>query len=219
MLHPEHLLTRSQDLEETYHDAGQFYWVTCERFLQSYSLKRQLSFSFHATEYKTSILMKTGNGQSLCTALGTFTTVPENMESSQLTNRAQYMPITTETSSNALHFQITIQVDHPNSALDYYGINKCLKQFSSCPTQRNRFGAITFQHAFLDTKTTNYPWWLGLKHWGACIHPRYLKTSAANSAADITFHLSNTLLDATKNLYKSANEESEASVINNERVP
>lgn len=26
MFHPEHLLTRSQDLEEAYHDAGQFYW-------------------------------------------------------------------------------------------------------------------------------------------------------------------------------------------------
>jgi len=26
MLWPQHLMTRSQDLEETYHDAGQFYW-------------------------------------------------------------------------------------------------------------------------------------------------------------------------------------------------
>lgn len=26
MLHPEHFYTRSQDLEEAYHDAGQFYW-------------------------------------------------------------------------------------------------------------------------------------------------------------------------------------------------
>ncbi len=26
MLHPEHFNTRSQDLEEAYHDAGQFYW-------------------------------------------------------------------------------------------------------------------------------------------------------------------------------------------------
>ncbi|KAF0677017.1 RkpN putative acylneuraminate cytidylyltransferase [Profundibacterium mesophilum KAUST100406-0324] len=26
MIAPEHLLTRSQDLEETWHDAGQFYW-------------------------------------------------------------------------------------------------------------------------------------------------------------------------------------------------
>ncbi|MFV0437382.1 MAG: pseudaminic acid cytidylyltransferase [Desulfopila sp.] len=26
MFHPEHFITRSQDLEEAYHDAGQFYW-------------------------------------------------------------------------------------------------------------------------------------------------------------------------------------------------
>lgn len=26
MLHPEHFITRSQDLEEAFHDAGQFYW-------------------------------------------------------------------------------------------------------------------------------------------------------------------------------------------------
>ena len=34
MFQPEHLLTRSQDLEEAYHDAGQFYWGTCEAFLE-----------------------------------------------------------------------------------------------------------------------------------------------------------------------------------------
>jgi len=28
MFHPEHELTRSQDLEQAYHDAGQFYWGT-----------------------------------------------------------------------------------------------------------------------------------------------------------------------------------------------
>jgi len=28
MFHPEHELTRSQDLEHAYHDAGQFYWGT-----------------------------------------------------------------------------------------------------------------------------------------------------------------------------------------------
>ncbi len=26
-------MTRSQDLPEAYHDAGQFYWVNCERYL------------------------------------------------------------------------------------------------------------------------------------------------------------------------------------------
>lgn len=33
MLHPEHLNTRSQDLETAYHDAGQFYWGTSEAWL------------------------------------------------------------------------------------------------------------------------------------------------------------------------------------------
>ncbi|MFO1316183.1 MAG: pseudaminic acid cytidylyltransferase [Burkholderiales bacterium] len=30
---PEHVRTRSQDLEQAYHDAGQFYWGTAEAFL------------------------------------------------------------------------------------------------------------------------------------------------------------------------------------------
>lgn len=33
MFHPEHRLTRSQDLEPAYHDAGQFYWGTARAFL------------------------------------------------------------------------------------------------------------------------------------------------------------------------------------------
>lgn len=33
MFHPEHLNTRSQDLEEAYHDAGQFYWGKAQAFL------------------------------------------------------------------------------------------------------------------------------------------------------------------------------------------
>ncbi len=33
MFHPEHLNTRSQDLEEAYHDAGQFYWGTRDAWL------------------------------------------------------------------------------------------------------------------------------------------------------------------------------------------
>lgn len=32
MFQPQHYLTRSQDLEEAYHDAGQFYWGTTEAF-------------------------------------------------------------------------------------------------------------------------------------------------------------------------------------------
>lgn len=34
MFQPKHLNTRSQDLEEAYHDAGQFYWGTKSAFLQ-----------------------------------------------------------------------------------------------------------------------------------------------------------------------------------------
>ena len=33
MFQPEHLNTRSQDLEEAYHDAGQFYWGTAKAFI------------------------------------------------------------------------------------------------------------------------------------------------------------------------------------------
>ena len=34
IFHPEHRKTRSQDLEEAYHDAGQFYWGRTEAFLE-----------------------------------------------------------------------------------------------------------------------------------------------------------------------------------------
>jgi len=34
MFYPEHFNTRSQDLEDAYHDAGQFYWGTAEAWLQ-----------------------------------------------------------------------------------------------------------------------------------------------------------------------------------------
>ena len=33
MFQPEHLMTRSQDLEEAFHDAGQFYWGRAEAWL------------------------------------------------------------------------------------------------------------------------------------------------------------------------------------------
>ena len=38
MMQPEHLETRSQDLEPAFHDAGQFYWLRVSRFLQTRSL-------------------------------------------------------------------------------------------------------------------------------------------------------------------------------------
>lgn len=34
-IQPEHRNTRSQDLEEAFHDAGQFYWGRCEAFLEN----------------------------------------------------------------------------------------------------------------------------------------------------------------------------------------
>lgn len=34
MFQPEHFATRSQDLEEAYHDAGQFYWGSLEAWLE-----------------------------------------------------------------------------------------------------------------------------------------------------------------------------------------
>ena len=33
-IYPEHRMTRSQDLEHAYHDAGQFYWGTARAFLE-----------------------------------------------------------------------------------------------------------------------------------------------------------------------------------------
>lgn len=37
-MYPEHVATRSQDLEEAYHDAGQFYWGRAESFLQDVAI-------------------------------------------------------------------------------------------------------------------------------------------------------------------------------------
>ncbi|MNL82773.1 hypothetical protein D3C87_2102400 [compost metagenome] len=34
MFNPEHFTTRSQDLEEAFHDAGQFYWGTAQAWLE-----------------------------------------------------------------------------------------------------------------------------------------------------------------------------------------
>ncbi|RAI91666.1 pseudaminic acid cytidylyltransferase [Algoriphagus yeomjeoni] len=38
MLWPENLNKRSQDLEEVYHDAGQWYWIDVEKFLTNHKL-------------------------------------------------------------------------------------------------------------------------------------------------------------------------------------
>ncbi|HVQ72342.1 MAG TPA: pseudaminic acid cytidylyltransferase [Bradyrhizobium sp.] len=37
-MYPEHRMTRSQDLEHAYHDAGQFYWGTARAFLEDMPL-------------------------------------------------------------------------------------------------------------------------------------------------------------------------------------
>jgi N-acylneuraminate cytidylyltransferase len=38
MMWPEHMATRSQDLEHAWHDAGQFYWGRAEAFLANVPL-------------------------------------------------------------------------------------------------------------------------------------------------------------------------------------
>jgi N-acylneuraminate cytidylyltransferase len=43
MFSPEYELTRSQDLEESYHDAGQFYWGEVSAFSQKLAIFSQHS--------------------------------------------------------------------------------------------------------------------------------------------------------------------------------
>lgn len=38
MIYPQHLITRSQDLQESYHDAGQFYWFVTDKLMQEKKL-------------------------------------------------------------------------------------------------------------------------------------------------------------------------------------
>ncbi|CAG21087.1 pseudaminic acid cytidylyltransferase [Photobacterium profundum] len=45
MFMPEHMNTRSQDLEEAYHDAGQFYWGTADAFLTGLPIFSNRSFA------------------------------------------------------------------------------------------------------------------------------------------------------------------------------
>ena len=46
MFYPEHFNTRSQDLEEAYHDAGQFYWGKSEAFLQEKPLFSEVAVPY-----------------------------------------------------------------------------------------------------------------------------------------------------------------------------
>ena len=50
MISPEHLTTRSQDLEATYHDAGQFYWFNVEKLMNYKQLWTQNSGAFEIKE-------------------------------------------------------------------------------------------------------------------------------------------------------------------------
>jgi pseudaminic acid cytidylyltransferase len=50
-LHAEHFYTRSQDLEECYHDAGQFYWGTPEAFLNNIILHSTAALPFVLPRY------------------------------------------------------------------------------------------------------------------------------------------------------------------------
>ena len=49
-VHPEHALTRSQDLEPVYHDAGQFYAEKTEPFLKEFSLVTSKTVPFELGE-------------------------------------------------------------------------------------------------------------------------------------------------------------------------
>ncbi|MDF1582047.1 MAG: pseudaminic acid cytidylyltransferase [Methyloprofundus sp.] len=51
MFYPEHFNTRSQDLEEAYHDAGQFYWGKAEAFKQLKPLFSEYASPFILPRY------------------------------------------------------------------------------------------------------------------------------------------------------------------------
>jgi len=51
MFHPEYFESRSQDLEEAYHDAGQFYWGKAEAFLQEKPLYSECSVPYILPRY------------------------------------------------------------------------------------------------------------------------------------------------------------------------
>ncbi len=51
MFYPEHLNTRSQDLEEAYHDAGQFYWGKAQAFKDGLSIFSEVSSPYILPRY------------------------------------------------------------------------------------------------------------------------------------------------------------------------
>ena len=50
MFQPEHLFTRSQDLEKSYHDAGQFYWVKVSELYKQKKLYMDKAVAFELDE-------------------------------------------------------------------------------------------------------------------------------------------------------------------------
>ena len=51
MFYPEHLNTRSQDLQEAYHDAGQFYWGTKQAFNSDTSILSEIVIPYILPRY------------------------------------------------------------------------------------------------------------------------------------------------------------------------
>ncbi|MFJ1258962.1 pseudaminic acid cytidylyltransferase [Cupriavidus sp. CuC1] len=52
MFQPQHLMTRSQDLEHAYHDAGQFYWGRAQAFAQATSIFSEASVPVILPRYR-----------------------------------------------------------------------------------------------------------------------------------------------------------------------
>ena len=50
---PEFILDRSQDLEEAFHDAGQFYWGRAEAFINEYDMYAKNSYPIKLPRYLT----------------------------------------------------------------------------------------------------------------------------------------------------------------------
>ena len=66
-LYPEYANTRSQDIEKTVHDAGQFYWIKTSTVKESQSIMTDHTGFYELKGYfaKTSIQVKTGILQNL----------------------------------------------------------------------------------------------------------------------------------------------------------
>lgn len=52
MFYPEHFMTRSQDLEEAWHDAGQFYWGTAEAWCKERPIFGKRSLPIKVPRYR-----------------------------------------------------------------------------------------------------------------------------------------------------------------------